>query len=227
MAKIAIFSFANKRFVKTILVFIVALVCSAVFTLHTYSKHDGGKLNHLFTDFAIGTQIDLYPNWRNYANTSWVPPVLDGHTVNQSTYYRIANAIEGVRIIKEHPLGAGFTYLPYGYYLSKLYPGSTSDHTHSGWIDFTLGVGLPGLALCWGAIALAISIGLGHLRKYSSLHLPQTLWPYITIWCLGGITLLWVVLEVSEKEYIEHLFFMIALLSVGNAPLPTNKPLKA
>jgi hypothetical protein len=89
-------------------------------------------------------------------------------------------------------------------------------------VDFTLGVGIPGLILCWGAIALTLLMGFSQISKRSSLGLPQILWPYITIWGLGGITLLWIVLEVSEKEYIEHLFFMISFLGAGNAPLSSN-----
>jgi hypothetical protein len=41
------------------------------------------------------------------------------------------------------------------------------------------------------------------------------------------MTLLWVVLEVSEKEYLEHLFLMIAFLAAGNAPLSNSPPPKA
>ena len=218
---------SQRRFLKSGLAFIAVIAVLSLVALHSYSKQDGGKLSNLLTDAHIGTQVDLYTHWRNYPGTQWSPTLSDGHNVNQSTYYRIANAIEGTRIIKDNPLGAGFTYLPYGYYLSRLYPGSQSDHTHSGWIDFTLGVGIPGLVLCWGAIALAISLGLSQIRKRSSLNLPPTLWPYITVWALSGMTLLWVVLEVSEKEYLEHLFLMIAFLAAGNAPLSNSPPPKA
>jgi len=226
VARITITCLIHGRFIKSGFICITLILAAAAFSLHTYGQRDGGKLNNILTDFEIATQIDLHPNWRNYANGSWVPAVPDGRTVNQSTYYRIANAIAGVRIIQDHPLGAGFTYLPYGFYLSRIYPGSTSDHTHSGWVDFALGVGIPGLVLCWGAIILTLIIGFNQISGRSSLNLPQTLWPYVTVWGLGGITLLWIVLEVSEKEYIEHLFFMISFLGAGNAPISSNTALK-
>jgi hypothetical protein len=61
-----------------------------------------------------------------------------------------------------------------------------------------------------------------HWRE-RQIRAPLNLWSYIAVWGLGGITLLWVVLEVSEKEYIEHLMFMIVFLAAGNRPTPTLK----
>ena len=195
---------------------VTAVIAISGVAVSAYSKHDGNKFNNLLQDIKIGAQIDRYTNWRN-DTPEWVPAVPDGHPVNQSTYYRIANLINGVRLIAEHPLGTGFTYLPYGYYMPKLYPGSVADHTHSGWVDFALGVGIPGLILCWLAIAWAIRFAIKLLREQKKVSLGENLWSYIVIWGLGGISLLWVVLEVSEKEYIEHLMFMIAFLAAGNA----------
>ena len=143
--------------------------------------------------------------------------------MNHSTYYRVANFINGTRLISEYPLGTGFTYLPYKHYMSRIYPGSTATHTHSGWIDFTLGVGIPGLLLCWLAMASAIWLAIQKHWRDKQIGAPLNLWSYIAVWGLGGITLLWVVLEVSEKEYIEHLMFMIAFLAAANAPLPEKK----
>lgn len=194
------------------------------FSMHTYSKYDDNKLNNLAKDIAIGAQIDRYHQWRQADNPkSWSPILEDGYAVNGSTYFRVASFVNGIRLISEYPLGAGFTYLPYGYYMSRIYPGSVADHTHSGWVDFTLGVGIPGLILCWLAMIWVIMIAIKN-QKWEKQHceLP-TLWNYIVIWGLGGITMLWVVLEVSEKEYIEHLMFMIAFLAAGNVILPPPK----
>lgn len=195
---------------------IVVVITISSFAIHTYSKQDGNKFNNLLQDLKIGAQIDRYTNWRN-DTSAWVPAIPDHPPVNQSTYYRIANFINGARLIAEHPLGTGFTYLPYGYYMSKFYPGSVADHTHSGWIDFALGVGIPGIILCWLAIAWAIWIAIKQLKHENPNGVTSNLWSYIVLWGLGGIWLLWIVLEVSEKEYIEHLMFMIAFLAVGNA----------
>lgn len=201
------------------LIAIAVVIAISSFAIHMYSKQDGNKFNNLLQDLKIGVQVDRYTNWRN--DTPALVPVIPDHPpINQSTYFRIANFINGARLIAEHPLGAGFTYLPYGYYMSRLYPGSVADHTHSGWIDFALGVGIPGIILCWLAIAWAIWVAIKQ-QKHTNLNgITSNLWSYIVIWGLGGIWLLWIVLEVSEKEYIEHLMFMIAFLAAGNASTP-------
>jgi hypothetical protein len=197
------------------------LVISAL-SLQTFSKQDQNKFYNLLHDFHIGTQIDRYTNWRN-DTPQWVPDIPNSPPVNRSTYYRVASFINGTRLISEYPLGTGFTYLPYKYYMSRIYPGSTATHTHSGWIDFTLGVGIPGLLLCWFAIASAIWLAIKKHWRERKIGAPLNLWSYIVVWGLGGISILWVVAEVSEKEYIEHLMFMIAFLAAGNAPLSANK----
>jgi hypothetical protein len=182
-----------------------------------YSKNDS-KLSHFMQDASLGIAIDTYPNWRNEDLQPWVPQAADGHPVNQSTYYRIANFIHGVRLIEQHPLGAGFTWLPYGFYMKQLYPNSQSDHTHSGWVDFTLGVGIPGLLLLWLAILNTIRLGVQTIRRPHKESEITQLWGYVTVWLIGGIFIAWFFNEVSEREYIEQLFFIIALFSGGNTP---------
>ncbi|QWE06925.1 O-antigen ligase family protein [Polynucleobacter sp. JS-JIR-5-A7] len=213
ITRISYSSFSKGRYIKLGVIFLS--IFAIFFTLHNYSKRDGGKLYNIWSDVQIAAQIDLHPNWRFYPDLPLVPKAPDGHPINASTYYRVANAIQGVRIIQAHPLGAGFTYLPYGLYLSELYPGSTADHTHSGWVDFTLGVGIPGLALFLSAIALALlnAHQIISSKKYFNPH--QILWVYCSIWAIGGITMAWIFLEVSEKEYIEHLIFMVCLFAAG------------
>jgi hypothetical protein len=51
-----------------------------------------------------------------------------------------------------------------------------------------------------------------------------------TIWILGGIWILWWPTEVSEREFNEYLFFVIALLGAANIPIgqfPQQKILEA
>ena len=42
----------------------------------------------------------------------------------------------------------------------------------------------------------------------------------ITLWMLAGIWLLWWPTEVSEREFIEYFYFMIALLAAVNCADP-------
>jgi hypothetical protein len=213
--------FHKKHRIFGAIIFIIFTIVGA-FTIHVYSKYDGNKLKHLFQDIKISVQIDRYTNWRGNTHVQ-APEISDGHPVNQSTYFRVASFINGTRLILEHPFGTGFTYLPYKYYMARAYPGSKVTHTHSGWIDFTLGVGIPGLLLCWLAMASTIRSAIKKHWLERENSTPLNLWSYIVIWGLGGISMLWVLAEVSEKEYIEHLMFMIAFFAAGNTPLPSKK----
>jgi hypothetical protein len=197
------------------------LLTLAAGSLVALAKHDS-KLTNIFQDAYLGTQINTYSNWQNSVDKPWVPIARDGHLVNQSTYYRVANLLNGARFIGEHPLGIGFTYLPYGYLMKQKYPDTQVTHTHSGWVDFALGQGLPGLLLIWLAVLMTFKLGLQSRRDATELGGGSQLWGYITIWVAGGIFIAWVVNEVSEREYIEHLFLIIALFAAGNTSHKQN-----
>lgn len=214
-----IFYQKEKRGLKITLA--VVLISSILSLLSFYSKHDS-KLTNIIEDAYLGTQIDIYPNWHNDADKPWVPNAPDGHLVNQSTYYRVANMFNGIRFVKEQPLGLGFTYLPYGYLMKQKYPLSQADHTHSGWVDFALGQGIPGLMLMWLAMVNTLMLGIKSTKNSDPRNSFNQVWGYSTVWVIGGIFAAWIVNEVSEREYIEQLFFIIALFAASNTP--TNRP---
>jgi len=103
--------------------------------------------------------------------------------------------------------------------------------THSAWIDYTLGVGLPGLFLTWLAILGCLQIYQRSLKTRNSLQkidpdlnksfnlrinnvssyplINGQLIDYCGFWLIFGIAFYWLVGEVSEREYIEHYFFLI------------------
>lgn len=170
------------------------------------------KLINIISDAQIGLQIDAYPQWRYDSRDSGLPIIVDGRVINGSTFYRVASIKKGIEIIVNNPLGAGFTFLPYGYYLKNEYPNARADHTHSGWIDYTLGVGVPGIIL----MLVAISYGLYNCitNRLKDISNPMhEIANAISMWALLGLTILWMILEVSEREYIEYLFFSICLFS--------------
>ncbi|QWE12831.1 O-antigen ligase family protein [Polynucleobacter sp. AP-Titi-500A-B4] len=185
-----------------------ALIIIAGFS-YVYSTQNN-KLKNIILDAQVGLQINEYPQWRYDSRDSGLPIVVDERTVNGSTFYRVASIKKGLEIIAINPAGAGFTFLPYGYYLKLEYPNARSDHTHSGWIDYTLGVGIPGMLLT----LLAILYGLHHAvsNRFNQVgNADHQILNSISMWVLLGLTLLWTILEVSEKEYIEYLFFSISL----------------
>lgn len=212
------------RYLKLILTLTLLLSLLGALTFygkHDYEKHDS-KLAYIIDDAYLGSQIDTYPNWHNDSDKPWVPDAPDGHEVNQSTYYRVANMLNGIRFVKERPLGLGYTYLPYGYLMKEKYPLSEANHTHSGWVDFALGQGIPGLLLLWLAMFGTFILGIRSIKDPSIQNLEVSLWGYATVWVIGGIFVAWITNEVSEREYIEQLFFIIALFAAGNTPYKSS-----
>ena len=71
-----------------------------------------------------------------------------------------------MQAIGEHPLGLGFGRDGFGRAIAEKYnyPGMVSSH--SGWLDFALGAGLPGLALLLITAGLAIRGGWMSFRQH-------------------------------------------------------------
>ena len=91
--------------------------------------------------------------------------------------------------------------------------------THSGWLDFALGLGIPGLLLTWLAMGLVIYRALRAVGRRAFIT-PIAL---SSLWILGGIWVLWWPTEVSEREFIEQLFFIIVLLGCAIESSCANK----
>jgi O-antigen ligase len=204
-------------FVKNKLYLFITLFVLTIFSMAFINEvNSNKKFANIVNDAAIGWQIDKYSQWKMDSGCIWEcsPKMADGYSPNHSTYFRVASFHKGLLLLIQHPLGSGITHLSYGYYMLKEYPNSIADHTHSGWIDFALGVGLPGLFLVWLAILTTI---LRNIKIYKNQFDSEPIFnmPIITITSLTGITILWVILEAGEKEYIKHLFFMISFFAAA------------
>lgn len=199
----------------------LAILGSGLFMFWTYDRQQEGKLSNLIGDIRISSQIDQNQSWAKDGRPFPQPTDDSGRPVNYSTYERVSWFIKGIRLIQEHPLGNGISHMAFGHYMRAQYPQTWVQMTHSAWVDFALGLGLFGLMLTWGAIFGVVWQGLGGQKRLnqadplnsqtsaSSLNLD------IAIWLIAGLFALWIVGEVSEREYIEHYFFLIALFTVA------------
>ncbi len=173
-----------------------------------YDAKYEGKLANLKNDILISLDIEKNKTWSRSNDVADMPDPIDqnGRTVNRSTYDRTSWFIKGTELLIEHPLGTGFSWSAFSHYMTIEYPGTLAVKTHSAWLDFALGVGIPGLLLVWTAIFLTLKKAFSKLQSHSS---DNNAW--IVIFVIIGISLFWLVGEVSEREFIEHFFFIIAL----------------
>jgi O-antigen ligase len=79
---------------------------------------------------------------------------------------RAALAQQAVQAIVEHPLGLGFGRDGFGRAVELKYGDKGLVSSHSGWLDFALGTGLPGLALLLLTAGLAIRGGWRQFRQH-------------------------------------------------------------
>ena len=187
---------------------ILATLC-AIAIFYEYDKNYEGKLFNLKNDVIISLDLDKNKTWSRSTSVAGMPDPVDvnGRSVNISTYERTSWFLKGLQTLIAHPLGSGFSWSAFRYYMLIEYPGTKVAKTHSGWLDFALGVGLPGLLLTWSAIFLILRQAFTQLNTF---HHHQSI---VVIFFLIGMSFFWLVAEVSEREFIEHFFFFIALTS--------------
>lgn len=99
----------------------------------------------------------------------WLDPTLPlpatpaGQPVDESAYMRTAWARQALEAIARHPLGLGFGHQAFGWAVELKYGVKGMESSHSGWLDFALANGLPGLAL-W--LALSVWLILAGWRRF-------------------------------------------------------------
>ena len=210
-----IFLFKVKKSVKNVL---IMSLCIGIVCVMTYLHLKiSPEWNNFIPTVSAGFQIDKYPNWRD-EDAYGLPKLSDGTAVPESAYVRTAFATEGVRLLYENPMGYGLVDESFKYLTREDLPDSSSlslTSTLSGWLDFSLGFGIPGLFLTWTAIVLAITF---------SYH-QTSLWSHCTRWILVATFLSWLFAELSGKHFIETLFYLISLFSAGNIPITKDKRL--
>lgn len=195
------------------LIFLVIAIVFILFGLKNYDEKNSNKFSHLIGDIKVAISTEQSQDWRRDYPAEQNPPTpkdVNGREINGSTYERISWFVDGSKILLEHPMGLGYVNYAYGHYMRSRFPGSRVTKTHSGWLDFALGSGLLGIALIWGAIFLTLHRAY---RACSQNNLNGSV-SAAGFWVLWSLFLLWFIGELCEREYIEHLYFLIGLISM-------------
>ncbi len=101
---------------------------------------------------ALDTKNNLY--WLDGKKYP-MPKLKNGKPVNDSNYSRIAWFKVGFMYSLKHPLGIGYQRNSFGYAMQKLYGKHARSTSHSGLIDWLIGMGYPGIIL-WVSIVLLL-----------------------------------------------------------------------
>jgi hypothetical protein len=129
-----------------LLLMFISLFAIALTTFWNYDKQHEKKLVNLIGDARIASQIDKHNAWqRDPAVMQPSTPSNElGMPINRSTYDRVAWFSKGVELLAANPEGAGFSHRAFRYFMHQENSRFDLQNTHSGWLDFALGVGIPG-----------------------------------------------------------------------------------
>lgn len=175
-----------------------------------YGVHKHLKLNQQWNtfleDIEIGYQIDKYSHWQDHARGF---PNNSTGIVSHSTYERTAWATTSLRYLIQNPLGAGVLGDSLKRMAAKNGVESNSlQFSHSGWIDLTLAIGIPGFLLILLSMLSSFYWALKSCTEVAS----------VSIWWLMAIALYWLIAELAtNKHFVEMLIFMLVFVGAVNS----------
>lgn len=119
-----------------------------------------------------GLKASLALGW-NSPGTYWLsgdqalrPTTPSGADIDDSAYLRAAWAHQAVLAIADRPLGLGYGRDGFGRAVEAKYGFRGMVSSHSGWLDFALAAGLPGLALLLITAGLAMRGAWRQFRRH-------------------------------------------------------------
>ena len=202
-AVVAINSIQNKNQSKAlpaIVLLTITLLSAGVWEGHKSLAYRGWDT--VFQDAALGLDIDGNKQWQKREGSVPAPLNSNGVEAALNTYSRFAYAAVGTRLISQYPLGYGSINQSFkGLQEVAQIPHEHEGQVHSGWIDFGLAFGIPGLVLIFSSLLSIIYFGL---RSKSSIALP---WVMI---CLAFIPF-GLIAEITYKQYFEATIFFLTV----------------
>lgn len=193
-----LFKSTKKNIFKTIIImFCLIFLCSLTIGMH-FQKNSAWRQVVSDSKFALDVNASTY--WKNHIAP--LPINSDGQTVNPSTYDRISWFVAGLILVKENLLGYGLMHHSFGSLALKKWPefrppiGNFRGATHSGWLDFTLGAGVP------GTLFLLTSI----VSSWYYTKRGSSIWQYFVQLSAPLMVLAFTIAE-AEGHYFELLIF--------------------
>jgi hypothetical protein len=166
---------------------------------------------HTFlADAKIAVDTKKYQQWK-YTGAYGYPDNELGSIVSVTNYERIAWGKTGLQLIIQHPLGYGLIESSFGILGKNHWPDSKLNQSHSGWIDLTLGLGIPGFLFIAAGIAIILCQFGKQLKTSERAKKPIKIFE-ITIWySLLSLFLMWFTTELSQKVFFDALIYWLSL----------------
>jgi len=192
--------FDKRKFLDLLIALSIICVLSLIWGQHKAQPNKGWGA--ILADFKVGVDIDGNKQWQKLEGSIPTPINEFGNNAISSTYSRTAWATVGVRLIGLYPLGYGSINSSFVGLLNEAkIEHENQGQTHSGWIDFGLAFGIPGLVLIF---SIMLSIAYLGLKSRSSIALP---WVIV---CLALMPF-GLIAEITWKQYFEATIFFLSL----------------
>jgi len=137
------------------------IVSGLVVVLLIVGLKDDRRFGQVLDTLPYAMDLKKYQTWKNPQKFPY--PKLENNTsVERSNYLRMAWMYAGVSMVHAHPLGVGYGRNAFAHALKQHYTDIKVGHSHSGIIDLTIGLGIPGLLL-W--IIIFISLVLFSMKN--------------------------------------------------------------
>ena len=183
---------------KLLFLILVAVVVVKILYPHV-QKNESWRT--LIADTKIGFQLDLFPHWK-YAGEQGYPINEYGVLVSGTNYERASWFKVGVQLAIKEPLGYGLIEDSFKRMVRAQWSEASPNlsHSHSGWLDLILGVGLPGFLCILFSLLLNIKRSLDTAEP----------WKFLVFWALIANLTLWVTTEVAATVSFSVLIFWIS-----------------
>jgi len=202
----------------------LVLVIAGLFVVNSVQKNDSWRT--LSADIKIARDTQTYSHWKS-SGAQALPNNEFGTMVSVTNYYRLAWGKEGIKLIIQNPLGYGLIERSFGHLAKINWPDSNLHQSHSGWIDLTLGLGIPGFLLIF-TVLLSLLYQLAKLAN--SADIVANPYPLVVWWALFSLLIMWCTTEISQKVYFDDLIFWLSLgvgLCLGRANQQIHSGAKA
>lgn len=201
-----VFIFARKINGKII---VGAMLISAIVVPIIFKHLDrNSSWKQLIPDIQIGYQIDSYPHWQRY--DYGYPLNKNAQEVSPTNYERAAWGTAGLRLLLENPMGYGLIKQSFGHMAQIKWPNIDPvkvKSTHSGWIDFALAYGIPGITLVFLSIFFSLNAAWRNRGDF---------WGVLTLWVLPTTVFVWLVAELCTNHFVEMLFMILGFFALIN-----------
>ena len=180
----------------------IALLMASSFWIVQEVTFQNPFWHSVLADAKVAIEVDKSDGWKTR-----VMPVNElGNQVIPSNYERISWAVVGSHLLAQNPYGYGLLSLSFAGLGKQIWPNADISWTHSAWLDFALGYGLPGLILFWLAILLT-------WRKSEFKNSP---WSALGRWGLLLCAAVMLTKEVSTQVVVNAMIFLVVLICAIN-----------